>query len=161
MQPNISSSTCSGFTPARFRASLTTMAPRSAAGVFFREPPNAPIAVRQQLTTYKSFILNPPLFYVSVFLRKTVPSSSSGLKNGTVILPLFSSFDHCVGYYIKLNSYVSTASLFRSVLSPLPLLSSPPPQSLHTALFSLPLSTHFCEFCPVHPFKSRLPHLHL
>ena len=50
MQPNISSSTCSGFTPARFRASLTTMAPISAAGVVFRLPPKAPIAVLQQLT---------------------------------------------------------------------------------------------------------------
>ena len=51
MQPNMTSSTCSGFTPARFRASLMTMAPRSAAGVFFSAPPKEPIAVLQQFTT--------------------------------------------------------------------------------------------------------------
>ena len=56
MQPNISSSTFSGATFARFRASLTTTAPISAAGVFFREPPKEPMAVRQQLTTYRSFM---------------------------------------------------------------------------------------------------------
>ena len=56
MQPNITSSTCSGFTLARANASLTTMAPRSVAGVSFRLPPKEPTAVRQQLTTYKSFM---------------------------------------------------------------------------------------------------------
>ena len=57
MQPNMTSSTCSGLTPARLRASLTTMAPISAAGVSFREPPKEPMAVRQELTTYTSFML--------------------------------------------------------------------------------------------------------
>jgi hypothetical protein len=32
------------------------MAPISAAGVFFKEPPKEPMAVLQQLTTYKSFM---------------------------------------------------------------------------------------------------------
>ena len=51
MQPNMTSSTCSGFTPARLSASLITVAPISAAGVSFRLPPKEPMAVRQQLTT--------------------------------------------------------------------------------------------------------------
>ncbi len=42
-------STCS--TPARDRASFTTTAPSSGAGVSFRLPPKEPTAVRQQLTT--------------------------------------------------------------------------------------------------------------
>ena len=49
-----------GATFARFRASLTTTAPISAAGVFFRAPPKEPIAVLQQFTTYRSFIIFPP-----------------------------------------------------------------------------------------------------
>ena len=53
-------STFSGATLARFSASLTTIAPISAAGVFFRDPPKEPMAVRQQLTTYRSFMIVPP-----------------------------------------------------------------------------------------------------
>jgi len=37
-------------------ASFTTTAPSSVAGVSFRLPPKEPTAVRQQLTTYTSFI---------------------------------------------------------------------------------------------------------
>ena len=44
-QPISTSSTCSGLTPARFNASLITIAPRSAAGVVLRAPPILPIAV--------------------------------------------------------------------------------------------------------------------
>ena len=51
MQPNMTSSTFSGFTPARFSASFTTMAPSSVAGTSFRLPPKEPMAVRQQFTT--------------------------------------------------------------------------------------------------------------
>lgn len=45
-----------GYPAARFSASFTTTAPSSVAGVSFRLPPKEPTAVRQQLTTYTSFI---------------------------------------------------------------------------------------------------------
>ena len=44
---------------AAFRA-FGDEAPISAAGVFFRAPPKEPIAVLQQFTTYRSFIIFPP-----------------------------------------------------------------------------------------------------
>ena len=51
----ITSSTLSDATPARFSASLITVAPRSVAGTSFNEPRNEPIAERTALTITTSF----------------------------------------------------------------------------------------------------------
>src|SRR5512137_215015 len=48
--PMITSSTWSGFTPARASTSLMTIAPSSDAGILASEPPNLPMAVRAAAT---------------------------------------------------------------------------------------------------------------
>ena len=48
--PMITSSTWSGFTPARASTSLMTSAPSSDAGILASEPPNLPMAVRAAAT---------------------------------------------------------------------------------------------------------------